>query len=235
MDQPLALIVDNNKRRRTALGRALQRIDLNSRCVSSLGEAKDTVSRERYQLITIRLEGDKRKAYSFCRLVHRADPVPIIVALLPEIDVKTENRLFDSGVTAVAAAEQTNPSALLKRIVPHLRPQLERLSRQNWARLHTTWVNFDRHEAWCSGELRRLPGNLATLLHYFLEHPDQTVSRQDLYESDIWQRSVVGPDRGGKALDMAVSKLRKIIEPDPQHPQIILSVRGRGFKLAPDI
>lgn len=216
------------------LGRALQRIGLNSRYASSLGEARDAVYRERYQLITIRLESDKRRACSFCRSVHRADPVPIIVALLPEIDVNTENRLFDGGVTDVAAAEQTNPSALLRRIRNHLRQKLDRLAEQNWIHVRTTWVSFDRHEVWCNGQIKQLPSNLALLLRYFLEHPNQTISRRELYDSEIWQQSVDHTKRG-KAIDMAVSKLRRIIESDPRQPQIILSVRGHGFKLAPDI
>ena len=43
------------------------------------------------------------------------------------------------------------------------------------------------------------------------------------------------PEKGGRAVDMLVSKLRKLIEPDPQNPQIILSIKFRGYVLAPDL
>ncbi len=234
MDSPLALIVDNDKRRRAMLGRTLKRIDLDSRYVPTLTEAHNCINQDRYQLMVFRLNGEPRKAYSFCRHVCRENPLLTSVALLPQIDVTVESRLFDCGVAEVAAAKQTTPSILLKRIINHLRPNLDRLAEQNWIRICRTWVNFDRHEVWCNGQSRQLPGNLAELLRYFLEHPNHTISRQELFESHIWQQTVDRPDRG-KAIDMAVSKLRKIIEPDPQHPQIILSVRGHGFKLAPDI
>ena len=234
MDGPLALIVDNDKRRRAILGRTLKRIDFVSNYAPTITEAHNCISKERYQLMVLQLNGEYRKAYSFCRHVCKIDPFLTLVALLPKIDVKVEGRLFDCGVAEVAAANQTKPSILLKRIINHLRPILDRLAEQDWLRIDTTWVSFDRHEVWCNGQLRQMPGGSATLLRYFLEHPNQTISRRRLYESEIWQESVDHPGRG-KAFDMAVCKLRKIIEPDPRHPQIILSVRGHGFKLAPHI
>ncbi len=234
MVRPLALIVDSDKRRRSALGRSLQRIEFTSNYAPTIKEAHNCISKERYQLTVLRLNGDYRKVYPFCRHVRKMDPLLTLVALLPKIDTQVEGRLFDCGVAEVAAASQTKPGSLLKRIINHLRPNLDRLAEQDWLRIGSTWVSFDRHEVWCNGQLRQLPRGSATLLHYFLEHPNQTISRRRLYESKIWQQSVDRPGRG-KAFDMAVSTLRKIIEPEPLNPRIILSVRGCGFKLAPEI
>ena len=234
MDQPLALIVDSDKRQRATLGRVFQRINLKSKYASTLTEAQHSVYQEPFQLAVLHLNGEYQKAYRFCRQVCQADPLLTLVALLPEVDLKAESRFFDCGVVEVAAIKQTKPSLLLKRIIPHLRPNLEHLAQQEWLRIRTTWVNFDRREVRCNGQLKNLPGNIAALLRYFLERPNQTISRQELHKSHIWQETVDRPDRG-KAIDMAISKLRKLIEPDPQQPQVILSVRGCGFKLAPDI
>ncbi len=234
MDSPLALIVDSDKRRRAMLARALHRIHLDSRYTTTITEAQNSATQERYQLVLLRLNGGNREAYSFCRRICEADPFLILVALLPNINIRVESRLFDCGVDEVAAADQTLPSALLKRIINHLRPSLDRLSEQTWIRICSTWVNFDRREVWCNGQLRGLPSNLAELLRYFLERPHLTISRRELHESDIWQMTV-DRSRVGRAIEMAISKLRKIIEPNPQHPQIILSVRGQGFKLAASV
>lgn len=235
MNKPLVLIVDADKRRRAALGRSLRRMGLDSRYAPSLAEAKDAVHKERYQLVVLRLHNGDRKTYSFCRRICRADPVITVVALLPKIDIETESRLFDCGVAEVAAGKQANPRTLFKRIRNHLRPSLARLAEQQWLLIRTTWVNCERHEVWCNGRLRHFPSTLATLLQYFLEHRDRTISRKELARTDIWRESVWPSDQGGKAVDMAISKLRKIIESNPRRPQIILSVRGSGFKLAPDI
>ncbi len=234
MGRPLALIVDNDKRRKTILARALQSINMGSDSVSTLTEAKDLATRKRYQLIVLHMGAAKQKAYSFCEAISRGDPFLTLVAILPRINIKAESRLFDCGADEVVAAQQANPSVLLKRIIVHLRPCLEHLSEQHWVRLRTTWVSIIDQEVWCNGELRSLSRQQQALLAYILAYPGRTISRKNLFSSDIWGRKEPSTHRG-KAVDMAVSNLRAVIEPDPKHPQIILSVHGEGFRLAPDL
>ena len=55
-----------------------------------------------------------------------------------------------------------------------------------------------------------------------------------MIESHIWSDSICSSAKdGGKTFDMAVSKLRKIIEIDPKNPQIIKTVRSEGCGLPP--
>ncbi len=233
--QQVVLIVDANKHRRAMLGRQLKQRDLNVRYASTLTEAQDLINQEQYRLAIFHLNGERRKVYQFCRDVQRDDPDLKIVALLQTMDVDAESRLFDCGVVNVAAAEQTKPGVLCKRIIPHLRPHLDPLSRQNRIHLGEILVDFDLHKARSNGQWKKLCGTQRALLRYFLKHPNRTITHQELQDSDIWQGSVYTHRNGGKAVEMAISKLRKAIELDPRHPRIILTVYGKGYRLAPGI
>ncbi|WP_456432527.1 response regulator transcription factor [Nitratifractor sp.] len=71
--------------------------------------------------------------------------------------------------------------------------------------------------------LTRLEFNL---LRYFLKNPDRAISRDELLET-VWPE---GDDRGEKAVNVAVNRLKKKIERDPERPYIE-AVRGVGYRL----
>ena len=208
---------------------------MRGRYASTLRRAQNQLSQERHQLAVLWLNGEYPKAYRFCRRVCQADPFLIVVTILPKVDLKAESELFDCGVAEVITAQQAKPVILLKRIIARLSPSLDQLAQQHWIRLRTTWVNLARQEVWCNGQFRLMPDKVAALLRYILARPQRVISRKELYHCRVWNRKVLAPERGGKAIDMLVFYLRKFIEPDPQNPQIILSIQARGYVLAPDL
>jgi DNA-binding winged helix-turn-helix (wHTH) protein len=97
-------------------------------------------------------------------------------------------------------------------------------------------VDLERREVRLNGSHHRLKGVPHKLLQYFLENPHRAVSREELLNSHIWDNSVCSPKAAeqGRAIDMAVTRLRRIIEADPANPQIITVVHGTGWILAKD-
>jgi len=69
------------------------------------------------------------------------------------------------------------------------------------------------------------------LLLAFLEHPQRTLTRDQLLDL-ARGRSPVAFDR---SIDVQVSRLRRKIEADPRSPQIIATVRGDGYMLATNV
>jgi two-component system OmpR family response regulator len=63
------------------------------------------------------------------------------------------------------------------------------------------------------------------LLQIFLERPNRVLSRDDLI-SRMHGRSAGPYDR---AIDVQIGRLRRKIESDPTHPELIKSVRGAGY------
>jgi DNA-binding response OmpR family regulator len=68
------------------------------------------------------------------------------------------------------------------------------------------------------------------LLKAFAQHPDQALSRErilSLSQQREW-------DPFDRSVDLRVLRLRKKIEPDPEHPQFIKTVRSEGYIFVPD-
>jgi two-component system alkaline phosphatase synthesis response regulator PhoP len=66
------------------------------------------------------------------------------------------------------------------------------------------------------------------LLRYFVEHPNVTLSREELLR-EVWGYA----DRPStRTVDVHVAWLRQKLEPDLEHPRFILTVIGFGYKFA---
>lgn len=65
------------------------------------------------------------------------------------------------------------------------------------------------------------------LLRLFMEHEGQVVTRQTLMK-EIWDTEYLGDTR---TLDVHMRWLREKIEQDPNHPELIVTVRGEGYRL----
>jgi len=63
------------------------------------------------------------------------------------------------------------------------------------------------------------------ILRWLHRHQDRVVSRAELLEQVFGQRG----DLQTRAVDMAIAVLRKKVEPNPERPTVIISVKGAGY------
>ena len=78
------------------------------------------------------------------------------------------------------------------------------------------------------GEPLDLSAREFQLLRYFIEHRGATLSREELL-NEVWGYNSMPSTR---TVDVHVAWLRQKIEPNPRHPQYILTVHGMGYKFA---
>lgn len=88
-------------------------------------------------------------------------------------------------------------------------------------------INFPSYEAFAEGEAVKLSHKEFDFLHYLWEHQNQVVSRDELLDN-VWGTEYVPSSR---TVDNFILKLRQRIETDFNHPKIILTVHGIGYKL----
>ena len=237
MYRPLALLTGHDRKKQWKLCSNLKAMGFVVHKASTIELAHHQAEKHHYGLIILQFDTKPCDIINFCSFIRSGSVYTIIVVLMPEARIHIEQRLFDCGVNDVVIGKQRLPQVLIKRVRSHLLyNQKPSLAKTDVVMLKNTVVDFERKEVWCNGSIRRLPGKLGDLLRYFLDNPNRIISRAELSKSPIWSDSVFTPaNKGGRTFDVNISKLRKIIEPDPAKPEIIKPVRGIGWKLAADI
>ncbi|WP_261806412.1 response regulator transcription factor [Lapidilactobacillus luobeiensis] len=90
----------------------------------------------------------------------------------------------------------------------------------------TTWHWADSYVT-RAGERLHLTRKEFELLTYLVKHHGKVISREQIM-TNVWQTHEAIMSR---MVDMQISHLRDKIEPDPKHPQFLLTVRGFGYRL----
>ncbi len=89
-------------------------------------------------------------------------------------------------------------------------------------------IDFRRAEITRDDAPLELSAREFQLLKYFIEHRGATLTREELL-NEVWGYNSMPSTR---TVDVHVAWLRQKIEPNPRHPQFILTVHGMGYKFA---
>ena len=93
-------------------------------------------------------------------------------------------------------------------------------------RFGTIQVDFRKAEVTREGAPVAFSAREYQLLRYFIEHRGATISRDELL-NHVWGYNAMPNTR---TVDVHVAWLRQKIEPNPRHPQYILTAHGLGYK-----
>jgi DNA-binding response OmpR family regulator len=86
-------------------------------------------------------------------------------------------------------------------------------------------VHFQEYQLEAEGKRHRLSHKECTLLKLLHDKRGQVVSRDEILDL-VWSEDEYPTPR---TIDNFVMRLRKLIEPDPDNPSVIRSVRGVGY------
>ena len=232
---PHILVVDDDREIRELLARFLERQRFRVTAVRDAREARRAYLNGHYQLVVLDLMLPGESGIDFARWLRGESQVPIIMltALGEEPDRIIGLELgADDYVT-----KPFNPRELVARIRAVLRRVGETGApgRDASARLY-------RFSGWILETSRRrlldphgvevpLTGGEYDLLLALLDRPNRVLTRDMLL--DLLRGRQAGPfDR---AIDVAISRLRRKLEDDGRHAQIIKTVRGGGYVLAASV
>jgi two-component system alkaline phosphatase synthesis response regulator PhoP len=87
-------------------------------------------------------------------------------------------------------------------------------------------VDFRKAEVRRAGQVLDLSAREFLLLKYFIEHREATLTRDELL-NEVWGYHSMPSTR---TVDVHVAWLRQKIEPNPRHPQYVLTMHGMGYK-----
>jgi two-component system response regulator RegX3 len=182
-----------------------------------------------FDLLILDIMMPGRSGLDLCREVRGRSPIPII--LLTAKDAEVDKVV---GLEVGADDYVTKPFSvreLLGRVRAQLRRrELDRTVAAEGSRIEAGAVNIDlaRHLVTVRDRPINLTRSEFQVLRLLAEHPGQVFSRLEIME-ELWQSEFQGDVR---ACDVHISNLRQKIETDPQDPELVLTVRGVGYKLA---
>ena len=237
MEREIGIQIDKNHQRRRHLAGRVKQTGLVLQEASTLKKGTQMTKSRCYRLVIMDKGTVGEEIFDFCQFLRTGNPYSILMVLAKKASLLFEKRLFESGANDVVVGRQCKSSVLSKRIACRLRYSVKPpIDKAKKVRLKNTVIDLGSGEVWCNGKVGRLRGIQTDLLKYFLANPGRVISRDELLLSPIWADSICSSAKdGGKTFDVNISKLRKQIEAKPQEPQIIISIRGKGWKLARDV
>jgi two-component system, OmpR family, alkaline phosphatase synthesis response regulator PhoP len=183
---------------------------------------------ENFDLVILDVMLPKMNGFDVCREMRKRNiesPVLMLTAKAQTVDKVVGLKLgADDYLTKPFEAMElmARVEALLRRSA-HGGPKLQRY------RFGDITINFQAAEVYRNDIPVGLSAQEYKLLRYFIEHAGATLSRNELLDK-VW-----GYDRtpATRTVDVHVSWLRQKLEPNPRHPQYIVTVHGLGYKFLP--
>jgi two-component system response regulator RegX3 len=161
-----------------------------------------------------------------CRLIRQESNVPIVM-----VTAKDSEADKVAGLELGADDYVTKPFSI-RELVSRVRAHLRRARMQEPAvaeeMLNGGPIEMDvaKHEVRVGDGLVAFPPKEFELLEAFLRRRGRLLTREFLIE-EIWGHDYVGDT---KTLDVHVKRIRQKIENDPHDPELLLTVRGLGYK-----
>lgn len=229
------LVVDDDLRLRDLLNRYLNEQGYSVKTVSDASAMDKQLAHERYDLLVLDLMLPGEDGLSICRRLRGTkNDIPIVMLTARGEDV---DRIVGLEMGADDYLPKPfNPRELLARINAVLRRRAAPLPpgapsmEAELVSFGGMSVNLARRTLSKGGENISLTTGEFALLKVLVTHPRTPLSRDKLMELARGREYEVFD----RAIDVQVSRLRKLIEPDPGSPVYIQTVRNFGYVFVPD-
>ena len=228
------LIVDDDARLRELLLRYLGEQGFSVKAAGDGRELDKALLLNRYHLLVLDLMLPNEDGLTILRRLRAAGenvPVILLTAKGDEID-----RIIGLEMGADDYMPKPfNPRELVARIHAVLRRKSERpIGAPDSEEKSVSFGDFELNLATRALSRAGVPVPLTTgefaLLKVLVTHPRHPLSRDKLMELARGRDH----DPFDRAIDVQVSRLRKLIEPDSGHPRFIQTVWGHGYVFVPD-
>jgi len=220
------LLVDDDAPLRAMLTRSFTREGHVITAVAGGGEALDRAEGSSFDIVLLDVAlGPGPSGHDVCRTLRaRRNVVPII--MLTALDSEAD---AVQGLEAGADDYLTKPFGLAE-----LRSRIRAVMRRAGARaggadvVRIGPVCLDRRSRIVTLDSRpvRLTFSELELLSCLMSRPGRLFNRQELLRT-IWGDSAY---RDPRAIDVHIRHLREKLEPSPEQPQLIITVRGAGYR-----
>ena len=232
--KPRILVVDDDGRLRELLQRYLGEQGYHV-VVAVDGAAMDqALANQRFDALILDLMLPGEDGLSLCRRLQVTQPDLPILMLTAKGDEIDRIIGLEMGADDYLP-KPFNPRELLARLRALLRRRVsappnapvldgETLKFGNFT------LHLSRRELFQGDERLALTGGEFAILKVLLTHPRRALTREQIMEMARGREH----EAFDRAIDVQISRLRKLIEADPSQPHYIQTVRGHGYVFVPD-
>ncbi len=228
------LLVDDDVRLRQMMAEYLLRHGIESEGVSTAAAAVRALARTRFDLLVLDLMLPDDDGIALCRrLRSAATPIPIIILSAKGDDV---DRIVGLEVGADDyLAKPCNLRELVARIFTVLRrigqsPRADAVSTPKQVGIGEFELDLWSRALTRHGDAVHITTREYQLLEALVLHARRVLNRDELMTLTNGRPS----DSLSRSIDILISRLRQVLEPDPSSPRYIQTVWGRGYMFVPD-
>jgi two-component system phosphate regulon response regulator OmpR len=230
--RPHVLVVDDDDRLRSLLHRYLTEHGMVVTTAASAAEARGLLPSLSYDLMVLDIMMPQESGLDFAKSLREkggavAKSLPILL-LTARGDSDDRIKGLEAGADDYLP-KPFEPRELLLRIEAILRrapkpalPQTTELKLGRWL------YRPERDELSSDDEVLRLTDMEAGLMRTLAREPGAVVSREALAAESKGEIN-------DRTIDVQVTRLRRKIEEDPKNPRYLITVRGEGYMLLPEI
>lgn len=169
--------------------------------------------------------------YQVCRHIREQSNVPILFLTAKSQDADLTMGFSSGGDDYLA--KPFSYAELLARVKGLLRRyKVYKGDARSEASRFIEWrgirLDCERNEVWKNGKEINLTEKAYQILRLLLIHRGKVFSAQNLYES-VWEEPYYAPS--SNTVMVHIRKLREKIEEDPQEPEILKTIWGKGYRI----
>lgn len=222
------LIVDDDKDIRKLLGIYLGNEGYRYLACENAAEALDILEHYQVDLILLDVMMPGIDGVSACLKIREKYKMPIIF-----MSAKSEDMDVIQGFTAGGDDYVTKPFKPIE-LLTRIKAQLRRYKQYNETEKPTHTLQVDdltvdmkKHQVWVSGREIRLTRKEYDILEYMLRNRGQVLTMAQIYEA-VWHEEFFQSEN---AVMMHIANLRKKLNWDNAHLDIIKTCWGRGYQI----
>ncbi len=181
-----------------------------------------------YDLIILDIMLPGMNGFEICKQIRAVNNIPILFVSAKKEDIDKIRGLglgADDYIT-----KPFSPSELVARVKAHI-SRYERLASNqptnNMMSIHGLTIDTSARKVLVNGEEVAFTTKEFDLLVFFVEHPNQVLSKEQLYERNWGYESAADVS----TVTVHIRKLREKIERDPAQPKFLETVWGAGYRL----
>jgi DNA-binding response OmpR family regulator len=232
---PHIFVVDDEAAARDMVGDYLKLHGFKVTLCDGGASLRQCLAKDKPDLIVLDLNMPEEDGLSIVRDLKKSTNVPVIML------TATASPIDRVVGLELGADDYLAKPAELRELVARIRSVIRRASQAAAAgpagaarekiRFGTKWLDIEARVLQDDeGVDHPLTTSEFNLLKAFVDHPRRVLSRERLLDL----ANARDPDAFDRAIDVRITRIRRKVEPDPNHPRIIRTIRGAGYVFSPD-